>query len=113
MCGAYLTFVGAVERSIEARCARIDLIRSQLNLGVIRQTSFYLCHTRKTMSEASESAPQPGLACPTCGAPLSLVAPSQADELGPRHMAFACPAGHRVVVEINETYDDEDLDHAV
>ena len=65
------------------------------------------------MPEANDSVPPPALACPTCGESMICVLSANTDDIGPRHMEFECPSGHHVVVELHETYEDEDLDHAV
>ena len=62
------------------------------------------------MAQADDAVSHPVPPCPTCGEPMMLLHASNADDFGPRHMEFECVAGHRVVVELHETDDDEDLD---
>jgi hypothetical protein len=48
------------------------------------------------------------LACRLCGELLTQVNASEHDEIGPRRIEYKCSNGHRLAVQLEEAYDDDD-----
>jgi hypothetical protein len=49
----------------------------------------------------------PVIACPICHAPINLLTHAVDDALSAGGRAWRCPNGHRIRVEIQETFDPE------
>lgn len=60
------------------------------------------------MTESAENA-FAQLDCPQCGAPVARVSTSEADATGSESIEFRCANGHRIVVELHETFIDDDV----